>query len=369
MQNSPDRSCSYGCMSNEQASPETTDVVGYFNNNSYPVVLNLSSLNLNVQVGSKKYLCDSAGKKINDPILRRFARAYGLSVEISKQVPVPIIHIARPDTIVQSAGFGGVANTTAAKAEKANAGAPIRTRTTTPLTPPTKSPVTGTNDPARFISRENTKAGNPVQGMTVAEATAKGFIAPTTTPPEGVEDNKLELTADRLPTIDYARDIRKPKPGGAHKSPTKVAAPAEKSPSETAMEDLETLDVGKASRELLAQLEAEAKVGPEAPAPEAVSVPDAPLVDQNAAETATLEEAIAAASTTVPAAVEPEVPSTVEKLPADTKGKFVCAADGKSFPSRSYLERWVMRKYPDRVDELMANFPAKPKKAAPAPQS
>jgi hypothetical protein len=347
--------------------PETTDILGYFNRNSFPVVISINSLNVNVTVGSKKYLVNSNGDKINDPILRRAAKQlYGLTIELSP-TPLKIIALPRPGVVIQSAGFGGVHNTTPEKATEA-AAAPKRVVSKSDATPaPVKPAVAGsaTKDPSALVSRENTKAGNPVRGMSAEEARKRGLILPTTSSNEGVEDNNLELTGEKIPEIKIAQDIRgKRRPKPVAEAETK----AETRPEDEALEGIDTVDVARLTADLKSKVEAESSPKPaepvETPAveepPQSVAVTDAdPAVSE-------LERQIASASAAVQVpevaqVPQPEAPPAVaEAAPsASAKDDNPFSIDGKSFPSRSYLERYVKRHYkPEEVDGIMAKYPA-----------
>lgn len=339
--------------------PETTDILGYYNRNPFPVVLSINAINVNVTVSSKKYLVNSEGAKINDPILRRSAKSlYGLTIELSS-TPLPIVALPRPNLVIQSAGFGGVPNTTPEKATEA-AAAPKRTLSkSTDKVAPAKNAVQGAQNPVALVSRENTKTGNPVRGMSAEEARAKGLILPTTSSNEGVEDNALELTGDQIPEIKIAQDIR----GKRRPRPVVPEPTPEPTTEEEAMSGIETVDVADLTAKLKSQIETPVPVETTTTEEAAIqtSVSDE---DEDPAVTA-LENAIASASESVlvsePAlapATEPVQEEPAADEPVSTTAESPFSIDGKSFPSRSYLERHVKRKYPDKVDEIMARYPA-----------
>ena len=97
--------------------PHTTTVVGYFNNNPYPLQLDCTDLATSRIVLSRKgeYLLTPQGKKLNDPYFERYCRAGMLSKEETTDGSrVPIHYSSRavtPPPAVSQPGFSGVANT------------------------------------------------------------------------------------------------------------------------------------------------------------------------------------------------------------------------------------------------------------------
>jgi len=71
---------------------ETTNVVGYFNGNRWPIQLVISHLNITVTLDPGKYLVDRQGRKINDPFFETYAKNGQLHRETS-QTPVPLFLI------------------------------------------------------------------------------------------------------------------------------------------------------------------------------------------------------------------------------------------------------------------------------------
>jgi hypothetical protein len=77
------------------AKKATTQVVGYYNGAKWPIQIVLPRLNLDLTLKPGEFICDSAGRKINDPILEEFVRPEGaLNRELS-DVPVPICPVPR----------------------------------------------------------------------------------------------------------------------------------------------------------------------------------------------------------------------------------------------------------------------------------
>jgi hypothetical protein len=147
--------------------------------------------------------------------------------------------------------------------------------------------------------------------MTIEEALKAGLVRPTTSPNEDAPADTAGSPVDsaRIPTLDYARDI------------------------------------GRNAAARLAR---------------AVQVEDAP--DATAPRVTEAEAAAVVAKSLgvdAPASLElpnPELDSDGSSAPPQ-QPKFVCAADGKTFSYRSHLKKHVLRKYKDRVDELMAPYP------------
>lgn len=79
------RTANLCCM----AKQAITQVSGYCNNAKWPIQIVLSKLNITLTLKPGEFICDSAGRKINDPFFETFASRGQLSRELS-EVPVPI---------------------------------------------------------------------------------------------------------------------------------------------------------------------------------------------------------------------------------------------------------------------------------------
>lgn len=149
------------------SAPPSTDVLGYFNKNSFPLQITSEHLGVNMQVGPKSYVLDRAQRKINDPRLDFYASSGLLSKEFSKE-PVPLVHLAGSPV----AGAAPSSSVTS------------RTPTATPIVAP-RVPVQGTITLPGMANRIPPSAVRPTQpsvsapginAMSVAEATRQGLI-------------------------------------------------------------------------------------------------------------------------------------------------------------------------------------------------
>lgn len=135
-----------------------TNVVGYYNGNTWPLHISISEANLNFQLGPGQFLLDKAGRKINDPKLDVYAGPKMLSKETGKRA-LPIIPL--PSIDVRTVNVS--ANPVGSK-HRDGGGQWVNT----PVTPGTAS----------------TGASKPTQGMTMEEARRRGFIGKQRIVPE-----------------------------------------------------------------------------------------------------------------------------------------------------------------------------------------
>lgn len=294
----------------------STRVIGYFNPNSHPVSIASSSLGLNITIQPKEYVKDSAGNKINDPRLETYTGPHMLAREISqKDAPVRFIAagvapLAPPPVSAHPTGF-----------------------TASSVVPKVSARPTGVKMPPQTPPRGS---GNPIVAMSVEEAKRRGLIKDTRRTVTGPADNESDArSAVSAPTIDYAIDVPSKSPRPTPKKVTVGGPPA----------------------------------APQTP-------PPTPAAPPHAAPAAVPEELIQSTLSSV--IQEDEVPVASEDAiglggvidgqadeipPAGTAAtttsakKFVCLVDGKDFDYRSQLEKWARRKYPERLDEIMAPYP------------
>ena len=80
---------------------KTTDIVGYFNGNKYPLNINSNALGLNLTLGPGTYLKDRSGRYINDPRIaeQHLCDIGGLTRELSKVGKVPINALVTPSDL------------------------------------------------------------------------------------------------------------------------------------------------------------------------------------------------------------------------------------------------------------------------------
>lgn len=91
-----------------------SNVVGYFNPNSWPVVINISAVNVNFTLPSKAFVVLRDGRKVNDPILETYVGPDMLAKQTTKE-GVPQVLFPRPDAVVVSHETGIRASQTVVK--------------------------------------------------------------------------------------------------------------------------------------------------------------------------------------------------------------------------------------------------------------
>lgn len=291
----------------------STRVIGYFNPNSHPVSIASSSLGLNITIQPKEYVKDSAGNKINDPRLESYTGPHMLAREISqKDVPVRFVAagmapVTPPPVSAHPTGF-----TASSVVPKVSA-----RPTGVKMPPPPQTPPRG--------------SGNPIVAMSVEEAKRRGLIRDTRRTVAGPPDNESDArSAVNAPTIDYAIDVPSKSPRPTPKKVTAGGPPA----------------------------------APQTPPPTPVAPPPAAPAAPEELIQSTLSSVIQ--EDEVPVAAEDEIgledviddtAASASEATTTSDKKFICLVDGKGFDYRSQLDKWARRKYPERLDEIMAPYP------------
>src|SRR5574343_1374382 len=169
----------------------TTNVIGYFSPNPWPVHVSVSSLGRTIilqQAGD--YILDDHGKNINDPVFEAYVGNNCLARELSP-TPVPIIKVV-PFNQQQSDGL--------AVKEARSFIKDSRTGATKPVLKPMAAIVT---------AKDKDKPHVPVVGMTVEEVRRRKLVRPTKIVNETpIEDTTgVPTHGQHLQEIDYARDL------------------------------------------------------------------------------------------------------------------------------------------------------------------
>jgi len=369
-------------------SQSVTNVVGYFNPQKYPILIEISEINLKVELKPGIYIRNRNGEKINDPIFEDYVNPKGLSKAVSKTaVPIVfaprIVRSTRPaHAVTQASGF-----------VRRDDGQVVPHYKKQPIEVPTDGNANKT----------------PIIGMTVEKARQMGLIGKPKLIPEEYgadETSGAPERADKLPEIRYSTESRPRVNTAAPLRPELTEADEDLSPTEKSRRiALQKTITGAASTgasenfdpSRVSPLPATAPVALRAPAEPTGIVPGvtapkkvtpkrkvAAVVKKKSTPAPEPEapveehaEVITEAQVEVPAEAAPEETgseagsgviqsmdespseSTVAETPAEGEpGKhFVCAADGRSFPFRSDLERHVRRKYPQMEKALMAAYP------------
>jgi len=285
----------------------TTQVVGYFNGNPWPVHISISALGISIHLDQRGEYVTSNGQKVNDPILDQYAGPGQLSRELSK-TPVPVIRIIPVSVSAPNQQHSVHGTQTLDKNKEGIVIKPIMT----PVVDPTASvPL---------------PSSAPVVGMTMEAARRMRLVRQTVDPGESNVVDTFGNPADSksIPTIDdvMPRDIT---PGEQRRlnREAQTAHPALSAPESDAQAVLQQA-LRKAGKNNV-------------------------IVD-DAVKAALMASA-------------PEVDPTAN-LPrpnlTESADKFVCSLDGEEFDFRSELEKHAKSKFPDSVEEIMAPYPAAP---------
>ena len=311
----------------------STKTIGYFNPNRWPVIVNISAVNVNITVPPKGYVTDrDTGKKVNDPLLEKFVGADMLARETSK-TDVPAVLFSRPtppanDAHHRSVGASNnvVKDSRGIVKDQSFDGA-IALNTGQP---------------------DTTTPSHSVKTYTAEQAVKKGIFKPIIIPDDSKapqETNGQPSRGDNLPPLLHARDAS---PGEAKRLaeqgvvrvevPVEVvqksapAKPAEEEEHESDVPDADeggNLDLAEHLSKLKAQMEGTAApVEPAAPVPAAAPIPPKPVAP----------------------------PKPVSSTPPPKPDPYVCAADGRSFKKKGFLLNHIKKHFASREKELMAPY-------------
>jgi hypothetical protein len=374
---------------------QTTTVIGYFNPQKYSIQIEISEVNLKTELAPGAYVRDRSGRYINDPVFEPYCHTKGLARATGNR-PLPILYVPRfvkperPVTAVtQATGFVRQGDG----------------RTVPTYSKPQEAP------------KETAVNKKPYLGMTVEQARKAGYLGrQVRLVPEdfGAEETTGKPPEGTLPNIAYSLESP-PKIKSTNVLPPELTEADEKlSPQEQAQRSQLQTSLAQASAQSPenfnpARLRAThvpptnvpaVQVQPVTIAPQPVAKPrgrprltptiqpvqtspvvsvtpfeeanqtgpavrvaspvelEAPVEVQEAPAQEPMEEA-AGSGIVEPLHESNSAPSVPEAPPVTDSGKrFVCAADGKAFPYRSELERYVKRKYPEMAEEFMKPYPA-----------
>lgn len=303
-----------------QASATTTEILGYFNPNGYPIALQLSELRMTVNLAKGEFVVDRSvpPRKVNDPRLDRYVGPYRLARELSTSGPVPIVRVNTGQVgVTPPQGF-----TATNTVPKPKAAAPLKPfvptrKKPTPATPPERPAQVQPGSSGEVIVPPSDGSNRPSHfGMTMEQARTRGLVKAVKPLAEGILDNNTATAAVNAPKMSLTMD----------------GTPAKKLPP--------TSRLAAAAQGALAE---------DASLAEVLEAANSPLPDP-------------ALSLPEPE-VEPIGVTPAPQVPRMTRsGKpkpFICLAkdDGSAFVYRSELLRYVEKKFPDQVDELMAPYP------------
>jgi hypothetical protein len=318
-------------MSNSVPGAATTNVVGYFNNQKFPLHLVISRLGITLEVKPGDFIRDIKGRKINDPVFDQYRQ---LSRETSP-TPVPLIAIPVQTPIPVTSDGQSVRQVTEFRMNDRGFREPV-------MPQPKERAEVPINNPA-------------IRGMSVEEARRLKLIRPVREVPEdyGVNDTDSAMPprGPDIPVIKEARDM----PAPVHKAAQPAMLPPELVEPPVELAGRESLQQQLAESQEQAQALDENPNGflnaivpnpPLASAP-VVAMPLPQLDDEETTPEPVME---------TPAPVQLAATKSVPQ-PLPPRKKFVCAADGRTFDFRSQLEQHVVRKFPHMREQLLAPYP------------
>lgn len=310
---------------------DTTNVVGYYNGNKWPIQLVISHFNITLHLQPGEFILDKQGRKINDPFFEKYAASKQLSRETST-TPVALVRVP-----LASNPAGRVVPDGQSVRAVTQFTSDVRGQKV-PIIPQPKSVP------------EHAPNQSSVIPMTMEEARKAGLVQKTREVPEdyGAPETDSGAPPRKMPTIKYATDLK----------PTK-AAPLPPQVTESMPQGRQVL-VAQLAKAVAAPVEPESAsaflntVTPTAPpnAPVTSGVPaDAPLPPPEIEEGLEVPEPPA----------EDDGPSPddepVTKKVAASSDKYVCVACGKGFPFRSQLERHARQVHRSDLEAVMAPYP------------
>jgi hypothetical protein len=355
---------------------QTTNVVGYFNSNPWPVHIAISALGISLHIPNRgEYVKDAEGNKVNDPILEQYVGPGQLSRETSS-TPIPIRMFVRP-------GLHPEVRTSS-----------IHTASAFVQTPSGVQPVI-LNPRDEMPQLPENRAS--CVGMSMEQARKLKLVRPMVDPrTQAPKDTDGQPSpGELLPTLEDAtpRDMRpseyqawvaaqraQGKPVTPTVVPVNVPPPSARPVANVVREPED--DLPPTEDELDRPTD---EVDVTVPAAAVIESPEQAVIQKTLVEAASnkavMHDAVAAAlgssprvATPVAAPVatpvvpppDPEAnlprpnlaaPAPEAQTPPAQRPKFVCSVDGKPFDYRSQLEAYAKRKHPTRVEEIMAPYP------------
>lgn len=373
-------------------SENMTNTVGFKNPHTHAVYFEINELNIKVELPPGKFIMDTQGNLLNDPVFDAYCHQKGLC-KVTCDAPVPL------RLVPATAKAGNRPNSAVTQAQ-----AFVRNPTTGTVQPVFSQQQVAEPPPVNKI---------PILGMSVEKARQLGLIGKPRLVPEDYgadESTGAPERGKRLPDIKISIESQ-PR--------VRTAAPLRPEQMESSAQDMPPAEIARraalqntitqahavapeqfdparirplpgmapvalratdepvgiigASQMVPAQIlpvaetaPAPRRAAPVAPRPistkkampkraKTVVIEDAPpaqaeVIQQVAEQTETVQEA----QDEAPADEQQEA----QAAPAEQEGRYVCAADGKPFKFRSELKRHVDRNFPQMSEQLMAAYPA-----------
>jgi hypothetical protein len=328
-------------MSNSAAA-ETTNIVGYFNGNRWPIQLVISKLSITLHLQPGEYILDRLGRKVNDPFFEVYANSKQLQREtVDKPVPVIRVPVAAATVTPRHDGHS-VRSVTRFKEDEKGIRRPVM--------------------PKPLVTAEQPINKPSVIGMSMQEARKAGLARRTIEVPEeyGVTDTEgSPISVSEAPPIKYARDTSRTKAPDLPKQLTEEVP----EPRKALVQQLEkgattnkSLDSATGFMNTVIQTAPpDAPVLAGTPTPEGSVDTGGPLPEPEVTEPSVPEPPIEESGPT-PIGDEPP-PLMGGRSQAEPYGCLLCP-DMKGFRFRSQLKKHAEQKHPDSVQKVMAPYPA-----------
>jgi hypothetical protein len=377
-------------------SENMTNTVGFKNPHTHPVYFEINELNIKVELPPGKFIIDTQGNLLNDPVFDAYCHQNGLC-KVTSDAPVPL------RLVPAAAKAGNRPNSAVTQAQAF-----------------VRNPTTGTVQPVynqQQITEPPPVNKIPILGMSVENARQLGLIGKPRLVPEDYgadESTGAPERGKRLPDIKISIESQ-PR--------VRTAAPLRPEQMESSLQDLPPAEIARraalqntitqahavspeqfdparirplpaqapvalratdepigiigASQIVPAQIQPIAETAP-APAPRraapvaprpvsakraspkrarTVVIEDPPSAPAPAQVIQQIEEQTEKVQSEAPADEAQEQATEVETTPAEQEGRYVCAADGKPFKFRSELKRHIDRNFPQMAEQLMAPYP------------
>lgn len=381
----------------------TTNVVGYFNPNSWPIYIEISELNIKCELKPNQYIRDRAGNYINDPVFDDYVQPKGLS-KATSDTPVPVnfvprfVKTVRPaHSVTQASGFVRQPDGTVVPTYAQNP------NVTAPEIPANKCPhigmtvekarqlgligkprivpedygaadTSGAPSPSKDLPGIKYSIESPPKIQTAAPLTPELMEADERLSPQEVAKRaQLQQSLTRASTATSGEnfDPARVRPAGAAVAPVPMKAPQEPTP----ITAIPAKPVVKKAAPAAATAPAPAPAAPPAPPTphRGIEIPQRVLPKRVASviqepppepevepedQSGTIQPIQEGDEGMPEPTLEPPPPPAQEQQPEDAGKRFICLSDGKSFKYRSELKRYVERKYPQNAEELLKPYPA-----------
>lgn len=347
----------------------TTNVVGYYNGNRWPIQVVASKFNVTLTLKSGEYILDRKGRKVNDPYFEVFANNKQLHRELSNK-PVPIIaipEVTAANVVTQPT------NPVKAVTEWTR---DVRGHKQPVIPEPEPQP-----QPQGLPNAVVASATESVRPMTMDQARKLGYIRKVREVPEdyGVNDT-TGLPPSGIPKMKYAIDptVNKPAPplpkemlalpkdDPNRQTRSQLVAGLSQSNAAPAPEDVNPFaNAGVANAPAASPIQSGSPIQ-ESEQPEPVEeappeeIEDAPQAEE-VVEEADVAPALPEPDLTEVATPEPAPEPVKPPLkPLTPKNNFVCMACGAPHKFRSQLLKHAQSKHPERVNAIMASYPETP---------